>query len=105
MSYLLSLGKKVQREIAPPKSVTVVEVAQPIALPVYKEPEPEPEPTPDVVQPITVPTYTEREPEMRDDYGASPLTDELIQESPEEQCASLPVPASTTSSHTEESSE
>lgn len=92
MSYLLTIGKKVQQALTRPKPVTNTEIVQPIVLPVYKEPEPEP---------ISLPVYTEPE----DDYGASPLTDELIQESLEEQCASLPVLASTTSSHTEESSE
>lgn len=93
MSYLLTIGKKVQQQVAPTRSV-VVPAPQPviesITLPVYTEPEPEPQPEPE------------------HDDGASPLTDDCFnftQESSEEQYASLPAPASTTSSHTEESSE
>jgi hypothetical protein len=86
MSYLLTIGKKVQHALAPRPQQPPP--PQKVSIPIYVEPIPEPVA------------------ESYDDYGASPLTDEeLTQESSEEQYASPPVPASTTSSHTEESSE
>jgi hypothetical protein len=60
------------------------EVIQVVEVPTVPEPEPEP------IQVVEVPTVPEPEP---------------IQVVDEEQCASLPVLASTVSSHTESSSE
>jgi hypothetical protein len=89
MSYLLTLGKKVQQ--------STVRSFPPMPL----APAPAPAPVPEVVQVIEVPVHAEPE-----SLGASPIPDaELIPVASEEQCASLPVPASTTSSHTESSSE
>ena len=103
MSYLLTVGKKVQRIAVPsfpPMPIAPAAVPLPVQsdeIPVVTEPTPTPTPEP--------------EPEV-ESIGASPIPDaelipdtEAIPSSSEEQCASLPVPASTASSHTEESSE
>jgi hypothetical protein len=83
LGYLGTLGKKVQQAAAPVVKKPE-EVIQVVEVPTVPEPEPEP------IQVVEVPTVPEPEP---------------IQVVDEEQCASLPVLASTVSSHTESSSE
>jgi hypothetical protein len=90
MSYLLTLGKKLHRS------------AVPSFPPMPLAPAPVRAPAP-VVETVVVPVYVQPEPES---LGASPIPDaELIPVASEEQYASPPAPASTTSSHTESSSE
>jgi hypothetical protein len=85
LGYLGTLGKKVQQAAAPVVKKPE-EVIQVVEVPTVPEPEPEP------IQVVEIPTVPEPEPEP-------------IQVVDEEQCASLPVLASTVSSHTESSSE
>jgi len=96
LGYLGTLGKKVQ-QVAAPVVKKPEEVIQVVEVPTVLEPEPEPvevptvpEPEPEPIQVVEVPIVPEPEP---------------IQAEDEEQCASLPVLASTVSSHTESSSE
>jgi hypothetical protein len=96
LGFLGTLGQKVQAAAAPvtKKQEEVIQVPtipepepiQIVELPTIPEPEPEP------IQIVELPTIPEPEPEP-------------IQAVIEEQCASLPVLASTVSSHTESSSE
>jgi hypothetical protein len=99
LGFLGTIGQKVQQAAAPvtkkpEEAIQVVEVPtvmatpepKPIELPIVPEPEPEP------IQAVELPIVPEPEPEP-------------IQAAIEEQYASLPVLASTVSSHTESFSE
>jgi hypothetical protein len=99
LGFLGTIGQKVQQAAIPvtkkPEEVvqvvevpTVMTIPEPIELPVIPEPEPEPEP----IQAVELPVIPEPEPEPN-------------QAAIEEQYASLPVLASTVSSHTESFSE
>ena len=102
MSYLLTIGKKLQRTPTPSFPPMPIAPAPARAAPAPKPEVVAPLPTP---EPIAPPPTPEPEPEP-ESIGASPIPDaELIPVASEEQYASLPVLASTTSSHTESSSE
>jgi len=92
LGYLGTLGKKVQ-QVAAPVVKKPEEVIQIVEVPIVPEPEPVEVPTvpePEPIQVVEIPIVPEPEP---------------IQVVDEEQYASLPVLASTVSSHTESSSE
>jgi hypothetical protein len=92
LGYLGTLGKKVQQS-ASPVIKKPEEVIQVVEVPTIPEPEP--------IQVVEIPIIPEPEPEAVE----VPTVPEPIQAEDEEQCASLPVLASTVSSHTESSSE
>lgn len=92
LGYLGTIGKQVQSAVVPqpqPKNIEPITDIQVIEVPVFvSEPEPEPESEPE----LALPSIPQPEPE--------PIPSPI-----EEQCASPPVLASTTSSRRESFSE